>query len=87
MELETLNPLKILERSCREIDLCVSWGGGVVFFFFFLINWKLLEHDNILMGVIQQRESLLMLNQGNSYRIDCRALMEWPLMYKAKRKR
>lgn len=63
MELETLNPLKHLEGSHREIDLCVSWGGGVVFFFFFLlINWKLLEHDNMLMGVIQQRGSLRMLN-------------------------
>lgn len=85
MELETLNSLKFLERSQRNRFVCqLGWRSSV---FFFLINWKLLEHDNMLMGVIQQRGSLLMLNQGNSYKIDCRALVEWPLMYKVKQKR
>jgi len=36
--------------------VCGSTGMWVMVFFFFLINWKIEKH-NMLMGVIQQRES------------------------------
>lgn len=49
------------------MGLWINWRvGSGVFFFFFLINWKIEEHDNMLMGVIQQRGKVLKLDQGNN---------------------